>query len=139
MRSTTGGAMLLDLNHIGQISLPVSDADRSEAFYANVVGLRKLFRFGDLVFFDCAGVRLLLDKVRESDKVPPQGCIYFRCADIALSVAELERRGVAFKYPPHLIAPMDDHDLWMAFFEDPDKHTLALMQEAPKGYARARI
>jgi hypothetical protein len=30
---------------------------------------------------------------------------------------------------------MDDHDLWMAFFADPDGHTLALMQEAPKGYA----
>lgn len=24
---------------------------------------------------------------------------------------------------------MDDHDLWMAFFSDPDGHTLALMQE----------
>jgi hypothetical protein len=24
---------------------------------------------------------------------------------------------------------MDDHDLWMAFFEDPDGHTLAVMQE----------
>src|SRR5215813_12152018 len=30
---------------------------------------------------------------------------------------------------------MDDHDLWMAFFQDPDEHTLAVMQEAPKGYA----
>jgi hypothetical protein len=32
---------------------------------------------------------------------------------------------------------MEDHDLWMAFFQDPDGHTLALMQEAPKGYAPA--
>jgi predicted enzyme related to lactoylglutathione lyase len=29
---------------------------------------------------------------------------------------------------------MEDHDLWMAFFEDPDGNTLALMQEAPKSY-----
>jgi hypothetical protein len=29
---------------------------------------------------------------------------------------------------------MRDHDLWMAFFTDPDGHMLALMQEAPKGY-----
>lgn len=28
---------------------------------------------------------------------------------------------------------MEDHDLSMAFFEDPDGNTLALMQEAPKG------
>jgi methylmalonyl-CoA/ethylmalonyl-CoA epimerase len=64
-----------------------------------------------------------------------RGCIYFRCADIALAVAELKRRGLTFNSTPHLIAKMDDHDLWMAFFTDPDGHTLALMQEAPKGYA----
>jgi hypothetical protein len=28
--------------------------------------------------------------------------------------------------------------LWMAFFADPDGHTLALMQEAPKAYNRHR-
>lgn len=42
---------------------------------------------------------------------------------------------MAFSGRPHLIAPMEDHDLWMAFFADPDGHTLALMQEAPKGYS----
>ena len=36
---------------------------------------------------------------------------------------------------PHLVARMDDHDLWMAFFKDPDGHVFALMMEAPKGYA----
>jgi methylmalonyl-CoA/ethylmalonyl-CoA epimerase len=129
--------MLLNLNHIGQISLPVSDTDRSEAFYATVLGLRKLYRYGDLAFFDCAGVRLLLDKVGDPADLVPRGCIYFRCADIALAVAELAKRGLAFTSPPHLIAKMDDHDLWMAFFKDPDGHTLALMQEAPKGFAPA--
>ena len=123
---------MLNLSQIGQIGRPVSDVDRSEAFYENVVGLRKLFRFGDLTFFDCAGVRLLLEKDRDGAR--PSGCIYFRCADIALAVAELEKRGAVFTSKPHLIAKMDDHDLWMAFFNDPDGHTLALMQEAPKGY-----
>lgn len=129
--------MLLNLSQIGQIALPVSDTDRSEVFYETVIGLRKLYRFGDLSFFDCAGVRLLLEKTH--DGAPPRtaGCIYFRCADIALTVVELERRGVAFNHPPHLIARMDDHDLWMAFFEDPDGHTIAVMQEAPKGYTPA--
>jgi methylmalonyl-CoA/ethylmalonyl-CoA epimerase len=129
--------MLLSLSQIGQIGLPVIDTDRSEAFYEQVIGLRKLYRFGDLSFFDCAGVRLFLDKVKEPDKFRPQGCIYFRCADIVLTVAELEKRGVRFTLRPRLIAKMDDHDLWMAFFEDPDGHTLAVMQEAPKGYTPA--
>jgi methylmalonyl-CoA/ethylmalonyl-CoA epimerase len=127
--------MLLNLSQIGQIALPVSDVDRAEAFYEKVVGLRKLYRFGDLTFFDCAGVRLLLEKAHDSFK--PQGCIYFRCADIALSVRELEKRGLSFTSKPHLIAKMDDHDLFMAFFTDPDGHTLALMQEAPKGFVPA--
>ena len=126
--------MPLNLSHIGQIALPVSDVDRSEAFYESVIGLRKLYRFGDLSFFDCAGVRLMLDKPHDGSP-RKGGCLYFRCADIALTVAELERRGVVFTHRPHLIARMDDHDLWMAFFEDPDGHTLAVMQEAPKGYA----
>src|SRR5579862_5513317 len=129
--------MLLNLSQIGQIALPVSDVDRAEAFYETVLGLRKLFRFGDLTFFDCAGVRLLLEKVTDPADLVPRGCIYFRCADIALTVAELEKRGLTFVHRPHRIAKMDDHDLWMAFFEDPDGHTLAVMQEAPKGYAPA--
>ena len=86
--------MILNLNQIAQIAVPVADPDRSEAFYRDIVGLRKLYRFGDLCFFDCAGVRLLLDKVAAGKPITPCGCIYFRCADIALTCAELERRGV---------------------------------------------
>jgi methylmalonyl-CoA/ethylmalonyl-CoA epimerase len=125
--------MLLNLSQIGQIALPVTDVDRAETFYEKVIGLRKLYRFGDLTFFDCAGVRLLLEKGKDVEGA--RGCLYFRCADIALTVSELARRGVAFDSKPHLIAKMDDHDLWMAFFKDPDGHTLAVMHEAPKGYA----
>jgi methylmalonyl-CoA/ethylmalonyl-CoA epimerase len=127
--------MLLNLSHIGQIALPVIDVDRAETFYENVIGLRKLYRFGDLSFFDCAGVRLLLEKIKDAANFRAQGCIYFRCADIALTVSTLEKRGVTFAHRPHCIAKMDDHDLWMAFFQDPDGHTLSVMQEAPKGYA----
>ena len=123
------------LGAIGQVALPVRDVDRAEAFYGEVLGLRKLFRFGDLTFFDCAGVRLLLEKARDSDRMASGGTIYFRCADLALGVRELTGRGVSFEQPPTLVARMDDHDLWMAFFRDPDGHSLALLQEAPKGYS----
>jgi methylmalonyl-CoA/ethylmalonyl-CoA epimerase len=129
--------MHLNLDHIGQIALAVGDVDRAEAFYRDVLGLRRLYRFGYLTFFDCAGVRLMLEKAHAPDDIQKSSVIYFRCADIALAVRELEKRGVSFSSKPHLIAKMDDHDLWMAFFTDPDGHTLALMQEAPKGYAPA--
>ena len=126
--------MSFSLNRIGQLALAVADVERAEAFYEGTLGLRKLYRFGDLTFFDCAGVRLLLEKAHEPENVTRASTLYFTCADIALAATELQRRGVSFSGPPHLIAKMDDHDLWMTFFADPDGHTLALMQEAPKGY-----
>ena len=95
-----------------------------------MIGLRKLFRFGDLSFFDCAGVRLLLDKAAGSAE--RLHLLPLRRHRACRGRAREARRGLHVK--PHLIARMDDHDLWMAFFNDPDGHTLALMQEAPKGY-----
>lgn len=126
--------MPFNLNRIGQIALTVRDVDRAEAFYQQTLGLRKLYRFGDLTFFDCAGVRLLLEKAHDPDAAGRGSPIYFACNDIALAVRDLKQRGVMFESVPHCVARMDDHDLWMAFFRDPDGNTLALMHEAPKGY-----
>jgi methylmalonyl-CoA/ethylmalonyl-CoA epimerase len=123
--------MAFSLGPVGQIALGVADVDRSEAFYGGQLGLRKLFRFGGLVFFDCAGLRLLLEHAR-AGVVKSGSPIYFRVADIALARRELEGRGIVFSDDIHLVAPMEDHDLWMTFFRDPDDHILALMTEAPK-------
>ena len=126
----------MNLNQIGQIALAVSDTDRSEAFYEKTLGLRKLYRYGDLAFFDCAGVRLMLSPPENGQPVTvAQGAIYFRVSDLLLAVGELKSKGVAIESEPHLISPMPDHDLWMAFIRDPDGHLIGLMMEAPKGYA----
>ncbi len=122
---------MLQLNQIGQIALTVSDIRRSEDFYGAKLGLRPLFNFGNITFFDCAGVRLMLS---QAEAPAPGSVIYFRVADLPYSVAELKGRGVEFVDEPHRIAPMEDHDLWMTFFKDPDGNLLALMQEAPKGW-----
>jgi methylmalonyl-CoA/ethylmalonyl-CoA epimerase len=129
--------MRLDLSRVGQIAIATADTDRAEGFYENALGLRKLFRFGTLVFFDCAGLRLMIEQSADREAIARASTLYFRCADIALAVRELKSRGVTFVDEPHCIAEMDDHDLWMAFFRDPDEHLMALMQEAPKGYAPA--
>jgi len=124
------------LNQIGQIAIAVSNTDAAEAFYGGVLGLRKLYRYGDLCFFDCAGVRLMLSPPENGQGVAPgQGAIYFRVADLRLAVYELRAKGTAIFSEPHLLAPMPDHDLWMAFVKDPDGHLIGLMMEAPKGYA----
>ena len=126
--------MAVALNQLVQVSLGVDDVDAAEEFYGQKLGLRKFYRFGDLVFFDCAGVRLLLEKSRSQPFVPNGSVLYFRTPDINVAVHELEAKGVSFIDKPHLIAPMEDHDLWMTFLKDPASNILALMQEAPKGY-----
>jgi methylmalonyl-CoA/ethylmalonyl-CoA epimerase len=126
--------MTVALGRLGQVAFPTSDVDRSEAFYGTALGLRKMYRYGDLTFFDCAGVRLLLEKVHDPATLLPKGMLYFAVADIALARKDLAARGVKFNDEAHLIARMPDHDLWMTFFDDPDGNGLALMMEAPKGY-----
>ena len=126
--------MTIALNSLGQIALTVDDVDAAEAFYATKLGLRKLYRFGDLLFFDCAGVRLLVEKSNARPFAPSSSVLYFRVSDLALSYRELKARGVPFVDTPHLIVAMSDHDLWMTFFKDPAGNLLALMTEAPKGY-----
>jgi methylmalonyl-CoA/ethylmalonyl-CoA epimerase len=127
------GPPLLDISHVGQISLPVSDLDRSEKFYG-ALGLRKLWRYQDQLFFDGGSVRLLLQKVEPAAAPASQGCIYFRCADIAHAVGHLENGDLIFTQAPHRVAVLYDRDVWVAFFKDPDGHALALMQEGPRGY-----
>jgi len=41
--------------------------------------------------------------------------------------------GASFLSKPHEIAKLPDHDLWMAFFHDPDGNLLALMTEVQIG------
>jgi methylmalonyl-CoA/ethylmalonyl-CoA epimerase len=120
---------VIKLSALGQIALPVSDADRAEDFYGNTLGLPKLFRFGDLVFFDCGGVRLMLEGNSKNAGQTEGVCLYYRVDDIEHSCDALQEHGVPFDVGPHLIAKMPDHELWMAFFRDPDGNMLAIMEE----------
>ncbi len=117
------------LGRIGQIALHVSDPDRAERFYRDTLGLAPLFRFGNLAFFDCDGVRLMLEGGHEPTGKREQFCIYFRVSHIEAVVAQLKSRQVYFEREPHLVAKMPDHELWMAFLHDPDGNLLALMEE----------
>ena len=114
---------------IGQIAVPVSDVERAKTFYRDVLGLRFLFQAPPgLAFFDCGGVRLMLDMPARQAGA---GCslIYYRVADLEGSYETLRARGVTFEREPHLIVKMPDHELWMAFLRDTEDNTLALMSE----------
>lgn len=127
--------MDLNLGQIAQISYPVSDVDRAIDFFQGKLGLRMLLRPHEhMAFMDCGGVRLFLEKAKDT---APASILYFSCADIALATRELGGRGVQFLHPPHRVSEQPAYDLWMSFFKDPDGHILALEMQAPKGYALA--
>ena len=58
--------------------------------------------------------------------------IYYKVSDLSAAFETLSARGVRFEGKPHLIARLPDHELWMAFFRDPDENLLALMSETRK-------
>ncbi len=120
------------LNRLGQITLKVADVDRAEEFYRDKLGLSHVFRCGVETYFDCQGVRLKIEEVIEADEIKRDGPLCFTVVDIKLAVRELEAREVTFLNPRLQVTPMEDRDLWMACFSDPDDHPLALMQEVPK-------
>jgi methylmalonyl-CoA/ethylmalonyl-CoA epimerase len=117
------------LARIGQIAVPVTDVDRAVAFYRDVLGMRLLFQAPPgLAFFDCAGVRLMLDGPARA-QAGQGSVIYYSVPDLQAAFQALSSRGVTVEAEPHLIAKMPDHELWMAFFRDPDKNPFALMAE----------
>jgi predicted enzyme related to lactoylglutathione lyase len=122
------------LSRIGQIAINAQDVDRASAFYRDVLGLRHLFRAGQLSFFDCGGVRLMLDKAEKPEFDHPSSVIYFQVADMQAAYQRLKSGGAKFEDEPHLVARMPQHDLWMTFFRDTEGNLLALMSEVAHGF-----
>jgi DNA-binding CsgD family transcriptional regulator/catechol 2,3-dioxygenase-like lactoylglutathione lyase family enzyme len=113
---------------IGQIARSVADTALSEAWYRDVLRLPHLYTFGTLAFFDCGGTRLMLSS---EGGVRPESILYLRVDDIPATHADLAARGVKFTHAPHMIHRHEDGtEEWMAFFEDPDGRTLALMAQS---------
>ncbi len=72
----------LKLGPVGQIARSVKDIRAAEAWYRDVLGLRHLYTYGSLAFFDCDGIRLFLAEAEAADAAPQQSVIDFRVDDI---------------------------------------------------------
>ena len=121
------------LHGIGQISIAVHDLDRAVAFYRDVLQVPFLFQAPPgMAFFDCGGVRLMLTLPGEGGGDHATSNVYYRVEDIQATAKALAERGVEFIAQPHKVADLPDHELWMAFFRDPDENLLALMSEVPR-------
>jgi len=128
MTSSSVAPASVSLDTIGQIALTVDDLAQAKDFYQNTLGLKFLFEAGNLAFFQCGEVRLMLTT---PEKQEPRGgtILYYKVSDINATCAAIKARGVSLLREPHLIARMPDHDLWMAFLNDPAGNTLGIMCE----------
>lgn len=118
----------LAIGPVGQIARTVKDVGAARAWYGEVLGLRHLYSFGNLAFFDCGGVRLFLS---EGEGAPSDSILYFRVPDIRAAHQALDGRGVQFTHAPHMIhRHADGTEEWMAFFADNEGRPLAIMAQA---------
>jgi len=117
------------LSRVGQIAIRTHDAARATAFYRDVLGLKLLFQFPPLAFFQCGEVRLMLAAAEAPEFDHPSSIIYFTVDRIDAAYEALCARGVAFQGPPHVVHRSPGSELWMAFFHDSEENMLALMCE----------
>ena len=123
----------INVEKIGQISIAISDLEKSVQFYQNIIGLELLFEVpSGLAFFDCGGTRLMLTTLQGEEKDHKTSVIYYQVADIHNATELLLAKGVTFERKPQLAAKMEDHDLWIGFIRDPDNNLIGIMAELPK-------
>jgi len=121
------------ISRLGQVQIRAHDVKRATMFYQDVLGLKLLFEAPPgLAFFDCGGVRLMIDRPEKPEFDHPSSILYFAVPDIQAAHAQLKQSGVHFEDEPHVIARMPDHDLWMTFFRDPEDNLMALMSEVAR-------
>jgi methylmalonyl-CoA/ethylmalonyl-CoA epimerase len=123
----------IGITRLGQVAINAKNVERAAAFYKDVLGLKLLFKAPPgLAFFDCNGVRLMLDRAEKPEFDHPSSVLYFAVPDIQIAYARLKESGVRFEDEPHIIAKMPTHDLWMTFFRDSEENLMALMSEVAR-------
>lgn len=120
------------LRKLGQVLVRATDLGRAITFYRDTLGVPFLFDVPRMAFFDLAGVRLMLGEPEGPSDAGTSSILYFDVEDLRAAYEELSSRGVPFDTSPSMIADLQDHELWMAFFKDSEGNQLALMSEVPK-------
>jgi catechol 2,3-dioxygenase-like lactoylglutathione lyase family enzyme len=120
-------------NHPLQVVLLAPDLDASKDFYANKIGLKILTESPDAVSFQCGGDSRLDVTKSTVGTADSQTQAAWRVSDLAADVAELRSRGVQIEEydSPGLRTEDGIADLgfaFMAWFIDPGKNCLAMMQ-----------
>jgi methylmalonyl-CoA/ethylmalonyl-CoA epimerase len=114
-----------------QVAQRATDLDRAAAFYTRLLGGPPTARYDPpgLVFFDLAGVRLLLDGGA------PTALVYLRMTDLPGTVERLRADGVEIVTEPHVIFTHADSTLGpagtdevQAFIKDSEGNLVGLVE-----------
>jgi catechol 2,3-dioxygenase-like lactoylglutathione lyase family enzyme len=114
----------VEVEHVDFVSVPVTDMERSTAWYRDTLGLPQTgdggfpeFKLGDNAFL----YLLSLEAIGSSFQGPHTAALALRVPDVAAARAELEGRGVVFAGET-----FDTGVCHMAPFADPDGNALML-------------
>ena len=113
-------------------TIPVSDLEKSKAFYADTLGLEFLWENPASVRFRC-GKESELSIFKRGATLTEHTLGHFEVADIEATVRELEAKGVEFMDYTEGPLITTDHIAQLgpsrgAWFRDPDGNTLGLRQ-----------
>src|SRR5260370_36496073 len=100
----------LGIKNIGQISIIVHDLQRATVFYRDMLGLPLLFTAGNMAFFDCGGVRLMLGLPETPELDHLSSILYFRVSHLTSSHQRLVDPRLPVVTPPRPFRPIAPHD-----------------------------
>lgn len=130
---SSGTGSSFGLSTIAQIAVTVHDVGRAVKFYREQLGLPFLFEAPGLAFFQAGDIMLMLSQPSAPEFDHPGSILYFQVDQIDQAYQALTGRGVPFTDQPHIVHRAPDYELWMAFFHDPDRNTLAIREQRSTG------
>ena len=109
--------------NLNQVTLPSTDVARAAAFYRSLGLIQIVEELPGYVRFECpdGDATFSIHRVDESPALSAT-VVYFECADLDRTVAELRERGIRFDTEPR-----DQPWLWReAYLKDPDGNVVCL-------------
>ena len=126
------------ISQIGQVRVPVRDLKSAMEFYRDILGLKFLFDDTQTAFFECSGVRLVLEVDSKGGNATVGPHVSFQVSDIQEEYERLTARGVRFEAGPRRSPqPADTEPLPISFY-DSEGNMLGLVSEKISSYEQRK-